>query len=246
LHRNEPQGPQGAAGRGPGDKESYVKHRARASSAGSTGATGKSRGFFRRALATRAASRDAKGSGAPAAKLLALFALVALASLVLGVASASAAAPTVTIDPVTDVGYTTAHVEGTVDPEGEETTYRFEYVTDAQFQENFANGLPAFEGAATGIEGTTEILGPVSGDLTGLAPGTAYLVRLVAENSEGEAEAAIAPTFTTKAVVAPTVSIEAVTTATAKRQKAPVQNPGPEQEDLQFSGKARSGCSPRW
>jgi hypothetical protein len=27
-------------------------------------------------------------------------------------------------------------------------------------------------------------------------------------------------------------------------QKAPVQNPGPEQEDLQFSSKARSGCSP--
>jgi hypothetical protein len=31
-----------------------------------------------------------------------------------------------------------------------------------------------------------------------------------------------------------------------QRQKAPVQNPGPEQEDLQFSSKTRSGCSPRW
>jgi hypothetical protein len=34
--------------------------------------------------------------------------------------------------------------------------------------------------------------------------------------------------------------------ATAK-EKAPVQNPGPEQEDLQFSSKGiRSDCSPRW
>jgi len=32
-----------------------------------------------------------------------------------------------------------------------------------------------------------------------------------------------------------------------QRQKAPVQNPGPEQEDLQFSSEGiRSGCSPRW
>jgi hypothetical protein len=37
---------------------------------------------------------------------------------VLGVASASAAAPTVTIEPASEVGFTTAHVSGTVDPEG--------------------------------------------------------------------------------------------------------------------------------
>jgi hypothetical protein len=170
---------------------------------------------FGRSVATRASARRAKGSGAPAAKLLALVLLAAPAALVLGVSLASAAAPTVTVEPASNVGYTTAHVSGTVDPEGEATTYSFQYVTEAQFQENLANGLPVFEGAATGIEGTTEISGPVLGDLTGLIPDRTYHLRLVAENSEEEVAEALAATFTTEAVAKPTVSIEPVTASVA-------------------------------
>ena len=194
--------------RTPSSKERFVKARHVKASARLVAS-------FGRSAVTRASSRRSKGSGAPRARLLAPLALAVALVLVLGASLASAAAPTVTIDPVTDVGYTTAHVTGTVDPEGEATTYRFEYVTEAQFQENLANGLPGFEGAVTGIEGTTEISGPVSGDLTGLEPGTTYEVRLAAENSEGEAEAAVAPTFITKAVPKPTVSIEPVTASVA-------------------------------
>lgn len=52
-----------------------------------------------------------------ASQLLAI-AFGLLASLVLGVSLASAAPPTVTIEPASEVAFTTAHVSGTVDPEG--------------------------------------------------------------------------------------------------------------------------------
>ena len=48
-----------------GPRREFVRRHAKAPSAGSTQATGNSRGLFRRALATRGASSDAKGSGAP-------------------------------------------------------------------------------------------------------------------------------------------------------------------------------------
>src|ERR1700761_6130655 len=123
--------------------------------------------------------------GRPPLLLAALAALASLGALVLGVALADASAPTVTIGATTEVSYVTAHVEGTVDPGGEPTTWRFQYVTEAQFQENLANSLPPFEGAATGLEGSTETAEPLSGDLTGLAANTTYHLRLFAENISG-------------------------------------------------------------
>jgi hypothetical protein len=138
-----------------------------------------------------------------------------LASLVLGVALASAVAPTVTIENASEVGYTAAKVEGTVDPQGQPTTYRFQYVADAQYQENLANSLEGFEGATTGLEEFTEAAGPVSGELTELAPGTEYHLRLVAENGDGPSEAIAAATLTTGSVSAPVVTIAPVTTFTA-------------------------------
>ena len=57
-----------------------------------------------------------------------------LATLVLGVASASAAAPSVTIEPASEVGYTTATVNGEVDPEA--------CSNEALRSENGSLGLP--------------------------------------------------------------------------------------------------------
>jgi|GEM_PF-6693442 len=51
-----------------------------------------------------------------------------LVTLALGVASAAAEPPTVTIDPTVTAGYTTAEVSGTVDPHGEEATVYAEYL----------------------------------------------------------------------------------------------------------------------
>jgi hypothetical protein len=63
-------------------------------------------------------SRVSKPSHVRHVSQLFAIAFALLASLVLGVSFASAAAPTVTIEPASEVGYTTAHVSGTVDPEG--------------------------------------------------------------------------------------------------------------------------------
>jgi hypothetical protein len=75
-----------------------------------------------------------------------------LATLALGTTLASAVSPSVTIEDATDVGYTSAELKGSVDPEGQFTAWRFQYITDAQFQQNLDNSLPGFEGASTSHE----------------------------------------------------------------------------------------------
>jgi hypothetical protein len=144
----------------------------------------------------------------------------ALCAAVIFASSAFGAAPAVTIGPAGPIGYLTAGVSGTVDPGGEPTTYRFQYITEEAFQANLTNSLPGFEGATTGIqvegfEGSGPQ--PVSGELIGLAANTTYHLRLVAENGSGPAEA-VAATFTTKevakpVVTAPTASAVSATTA---------------------------------
>jgi hypothetical protein len=162
---------------------------------------------------------------------LLLAAAASLAALALGVALADASAPTVTVAPASAVSYLTAHVEGTVDPGAEPTTWRFQYVTEAQFQENLTDSLPGFEGAATGLEGQTETAEPLSGELTGLAANTTYHLRLFAENGSGPAEAVAASTFTTKEVAAPVVTIDeasAVSYTTASAEgTVELSNPDP-------------------
>jgi hypothetical protein len=134
--------------------------------------------------------------------------------VVLGVTLASAVAPTVTIEDASEVACTTATVKGSVDPHGQPTTYRFQYIGEAQFQENLANLLPGFEGATTGIEEFTETAETLERELSGLAPGTVYHLRLQAENGEGPEEAVAADTFTTKAVTRATVTLDPITTFT--------------------------------
>jgi hypothetical protein len=130
--------------------------------------------------------------------------------------AAMAATPTATIEEASNVRYTTAHVKGEVKPEGSEVfSYRFEYPSDAQYEENVSNGADPFSGAAWGNNGccipageTTAV--PFETDLTGLQPATLYHVRLYVESSEGSAEDAT--TFETEAVAKPAVTIDPVDT----------------------------------
>ncbi len=138
-----------------------------------------------------------------------LAAFVLAASLLLGAALADAVAPVVTIEPATAVQYTTAHVEGKVNPEGHETNYHFEYVSQAKFA---ATEWAEASGAGfNSLPETTTTATPVSENLSGLNPETVYHIRLVAENTEGEqAEAIAGATFETEAVTKPTVTIAPV------------------------------------
>jgi hypothetical protein len=126
---------------------------------------------------------------------LLLAALAALLCLALP-AVASAAPPAVTIDPAAGITATSAEVSGEVGPEGAATTWTFQYISAEAYDQNLENSAPGFQGAINGPTDTTETAEPVSGELTGLQPGTRYHLRLLAESSEG-ADEAVAPTFKT-------------------------------------------------
>jgi hypothetical protein len=148
---------------------------------------------------------------------LAAFAVLA-ATLILGVALAGAAAPFVTVEDATNVEYTTAHVKGEVDPQGKETSYHFEYITNGKFNKNLSESLPGFEGAESAGFGSLEesaAATPVQTTLEGLHPGSTYHLRLLAENVEGTAEAVASATFTTEATTFPQVELDPITTFTA-------------------------------
>jgi hypothetical protein len=74
-----------------------------------------------------------------------------------------------------------------VNPRGSETSYRFEYTTQQRYEEegeSFAGALVAGEGSlGAGSEGVV-----LTAPLTGLAPGTAYRYRIIAESSQGTVE----------------------------------------------------------
>jgi hypothetical protein len=116
-----------------------------------------------------------------------LAALVALAALVLP-AAALAVAPGATTGPATNVGSTTATLTGTVNPNKEQTTYRFEYGTDTAY------GLTT----PTASAGKGNAGRNVTANLTSLAPSTTYHYRLVATNPDGTTPGADM-TFTTLA-----------------------------------------------
>ena len=104
---------------------------------------------------------------------------------------------------VLNVTATSAHLEGQVIPDDFETEYRFEYAT--------AEGgpwveVPGGSGTIPAAEASEEFE-DFSAHLTGLAPNTAYYVRLFAKNSHGEATSSFSgfrtagpPTATTFAV----------------------------------------------
>lgn len=111
----------------------------------------------------------------------------------LGLIAAPFAGPTVTTTGSSAVGATSATFEGSVNPEGAETTYRFEYGTDGV---NY--GLGTFDVSAG--SGTTDV--PVTGTPTDpLLPNTTYHFRIVGSdpNTFGHVISGGDRTFTTDA-----------------------------------------------
>jgi hypothetical protein len=92
--------------------------------------------------------------------------------------------PTITSESVSSVETTAATLEAEVDPGGAATTYRFEYLTEAQFG---ANG-ETFIGATTTPQSTSIGAGDtahsISARITSLQPSTTYHYRVVAANVE--------------------------------------------------------------
>jgi hypothetical protein len=177
-----------------------VRSHAKASTAGSTQRQAMGLGrIFRGALATRGASPAFKGSGAPKARRMALpLALfVALISLALGVGSASAVAPTIVSSGVSAVTNSAALLEAEVNPQGEATTYHFEYGL-ADCSSNPCTSSPVPDNNV----GSGSSAVKVTHQVEGLTPATTYHFRVVATNGSGP-NAGPDRTFTTYAALAP-------------------------------------------
>ena len=115
-------------------------------------------------------------------------------------------APSVSANAATDVERTTATLNARVNPRGSQTTYWFEYGTDANF-----GSITSFQSAGSG----TALIG-VSASLSGLSPATKYFFRVNAQNQFGTVNG---PTqnFTTKgpATAAPAATTRAATNVEA-------------------------------
>ena len=130
--------------------------------------------------------------------------LATLACLLALPAAALGAPPDVVTGAADPVGQTTATVKGTVDPNGEDAPYEFQYGTTTAY------GLKTPEQTAGAGDDPVD----VSAALTGLSPATTYHYRLVSGDVEG-ADA----TFTTAAAppnpALPTISSRGHTERTA-------------------------------
>jgi YD repeat-containing protein len=110
-------------------------------------------------------------------------------------AEEAGSAPTATTGAATDVQMPQVTLHGIINPGGEDTSYSFQYVDGAGFEEDgFAE---AAEAPATprpiGSSSSDQVVAEAVG---GLEPGTTYHFRVVAENSQGAANGA-EKTFTT-------------------------------------------------
>ena len=104
----------------------------------------------------------------------------------------SVSMPTASTGSASDVTENTAILSGTINPQGAETRFRFEYGPDT----SYGSATPWF---AAG-NGTSEL--SVNATITGLTPSTTYHFRIVAENSAGTVTGDDA-TFTTEALTDP-------------------------------------------
>jgi Tol biopolymer transport system component len=133
--------------------------------------------------------------------------VLSLLALTLGltqVAPAAAAPPQVLATYSTDVTATSANLHAEVNPEGEATTYRFEYLTAAKYQANppaepFAGAAkaptPPLPEAFLGSASTPQL---ASQHLGSLASATAYRYRISATNADHETSAGSTDLFITR------------------------------------------------
>jgi hypothetical protein len=117
---------------------------------------------------------------------------VAIAASLLITSAAGAAVPAATTGAADSVTQTTVKLHGTVKPNNQDTTWRFEIGTTNTYGTNTAESAPVPAGA-----GNTD----VSSDVANLAPGTVYHYRLVATNASGSVPGKD-KTFSTRAGVA--------------------------------------------
>ncbi len=108
-------------------------------------------------------------------------------------ASAAASAPAVTTSSTSDVNKSNATLSGTVNPNGQSTTYVFEYGTTTSY---------GTQTNSTGVGSGNTPVG-VHQAIFGLAPNTTYHYRLVATNATGTTDGAD-QTLTTPSTTSPT------------------------------------------
>ncbi len=94
--------------------------------------------------------------------------------------------PAVVAKSALPVGYDEATLRGEIDPSGSPSTYRFEYLTQAEYEENGKAFTGAQSTPAAELPAGEESVA-VKAPLTGLGEGTAYRFRLLAENAVGPA-----------------------------------------------------------
>ena len=99
--------------------------------------------------------------------------------------------PIATTSAATGVSSSGATLNGAVDPNGNPSTYQFEYGTST----GYGKVVPAAAAAA----GSDTLSHQFSGTLAGLAPSTTYHYRIVARNQFGTVAAGADMTFTTSA-----------------------------------------------
>lgn len=125
------------------------------------------------------------------ARRLSLLAPLVAGALALATSPASAAAPQIEATWVTDVTATSANLRAEINPGGTATSYRFDYLTQAAFEENVAGGKDPFLGAtkaplsgsASAGSGSVAVL--VTQHIAKLQPATPYRFRAVATNKDG-------------------------------------------------------------
>jgi hypothetical protein len=101
--------------------------------------------------------------------------------------SAGAAAPQITESFVTEVTATSANLRALINPNGAFTTYRFEYVTQAAFEQSgYATAKKAPPSGESSLGAGTTALA-VTQHLSNLTPATAYRYRALAFNQQGSA-----------------------------------------------------------
>ena len=122
---------------------------------------------------------------------------LAVGCLAATAATALAGAPTAVTTAASGLTGTTATLNGTVNPNKEATSFRFEYGTTT----NYGTQTPVDTVSGNNPK-------PVSAGITGLSPTTTYHFRVIAENPSGKSEGADM-TFTTPAAGPAAVTIAA-------------------------------------
>ncbi len=93
--------------------------------------------------------------------------------------------PRVTGTNASSISDTAATLGASVNPESADTTYQFQYTTDADFQANGFTNAPQVAPANPSDIGNGAVAVPVHEDLSGLDPDTAYRFRIVAQSPDG-------------------------------------------------------------